>query len=84
MRPRNLSGDKFKPSDHKKRVLGPECPNMVIWAQTPRKKHFRDCYAITRNVLQIRFQRALNNYQVISLSQYITKNMFLAPNAQIW
>ena len=37
-----------------------------------------------RSDLIIRFQRAINNYLEIILSQKMSKNMFWAQNAQIW
>ena len=40
--------------------------------------------SINESVLPLRFQRALNHYQGIILSRDMPKNVFLAPNAQIW
>jgi len=35
--PQPLSDDNFSPRYESKRIFGPKCPNMVIWAQTPEK-----------------------------------------------
>ena len=41
-------------------------------------------FTIIRSVLPICFQQALNDYLEINVSQDMSKNMFWAPNAQIW
>ena len=41
-------------------------------------------FIITRIVVPICFQRALNYHQVVILSRDISKNVFWAPDVQIW
>ena len=49
--------------------MDPKCPNMVIRPQTPRKLNILKIFTATRSVLPLRFQRALNHYQITTLSQ---------------
>ena len=65
--PQSLSGDDFNPNYAQKHDFGPICPNMVIRAQTPQKLKFSIFLNFTRCALLIRFQRALDHYQVLIL-----------------
>ena len=82
--PQPLSGDNCKLRYDQKCVLCLNCPNMVIRSQSSEKLKFVECFAIARKISPVCFQRALNHYQLIMSSQDILKNVFWAPNAQIW
>ena len=55
---------------------GPKCSNMEIRPQDPPKMENFDFFVITKIVSPIRFQQALNHYQVIILSRDISKNVY--------
>ena len=80
-------GDDFNPRYVKKCGLGPKCPNMVIQPQTPQKLKVLILFMFTRNDSLIRFQRALNHYLEMSLSQDMSKKCVFGPkcpNMVIW
>ena len=78
-----LSGYVFKSRYTQNCVFGPKCPNMVIWPQTAKNDIFLIFFIFTRSDLPIRFQQAIDHYQVIISTQNIPKNVILAENAQI-
>ena len=45
-----------------KRVLSPKCPNMVIRSHTLWKLKILKIFTVTRSIVSVRFQRALNHY----------------------
>ena len=75
--PRPLSDDDFKPRYAPKHVLGPQCPNIVIRAQTPEIGKFW-IFVTTRISSPICFQRALNHYQAMVFIRDI------CPNVEMW
>ena len=66
------------------RVLGPKCQNMEIRPQNPGFSETFDSYQIVRIVLLICFQRALNDFPILSQTLIIPIFVFWAQNAQIW
>ena len=50
---------------------------MEIWPQAPQKLKILICFTFTRSDLIIRFQRAINHYLEIILSQDMTKKRVL-------
>ena len=91
MSPQPLLGDNFKPTYDffyvkiwRKTCFGPKMPNMVIWAQTPRKKFFFDFFVTIITVLPIRLKWALNHYQVIILSQVMNFFPIFPISGTLW
>ena len=58
-------------------VLGPKSPNIVIRFQTPQKSNILNFFMFTTSDSLIRFQRALNHYLEITLSQEMIFFQFL-------
>ena len=59
--------------------LGPKCPNLIIRPQTHQKLKILNIFTATRSVLPVRFQQALNHYQMAILSRDMFKKLFIAP-----
>ena len=86
-----LSVDELKPRYVQKRILGHKCPNMVTWPYLapdilPKLKILKHV-SVTRWVLPIPFQRALNRYQIDNFKPRYIQKWVLGPkcsNMVIW
>ena len=68
---------KFKSSYARKHEFSLLCPNMEIQPQAPKNGIFQKKIHFCEKVSRLRFQRALNHPQTLSLSQVMQENVIM-------
>ena len=74
----------FNPSYPIFSIFCPICPYMEIRSQTPGILKFFEFSYFIRSALLVRFQRALDHFSELFLTEVILSFLYLAPYAHIW